>query len=1076
MRKVRNFTPKDAEGLAKCINQSEGGWPGGISGGMEHTAQHILDDYEREAKLTWLIAVTEEDEVAGISTLTPHFDDPEAAYLGFLNVSDAFRKRGYGKALLIESVKQVVDKGYKRLFLHTWAGNLNAVPAYKRTGFFWRPDTQVLMENYIPTVLKLPITQPYFTKHNWYETFERQIEIVPDDMTHRGLPIYDLRWSANGENLRVLIDRESRGPTLIETDELQVECWITDPEPPLGVPFVVEWTIQNKQKATPLQGTLKVTLPEGVDLIECPPGEFVVQPEATLTLKGTIQAKVSVVPPAESQKALAINSKFTLGNLPIDLMTGIRVKHPIQISTVPTSLRCRPGNKLNLAIAIKSNLKSPAQGTVFLEAPEELQIEKQQFKIALKSEDYSGIEVPVKVDENIATKALLIKLYAKLRLEDHQLTTRTETIHLHCMSTGGVLVTAFDDNKRLQIHTETLSFSINLSKGAHIDRLENALTQRQHLRSHFRNSLGPPFWPSEQMQTHFQHSIHHRVDGTTRIVTWMECQRYPGLTFTKTFVLNSGSSLLQVEYAFENVHPSNTYQLRLTTGSIAGIWDHLHVLPLKEGLLREECVEDEFFATSREIPKEREEWLETWYCAERPHTGDVTAIMCDPSVFYEADGYTFLNFQLQIPPLPPKKKVTLPPMSLYTGLGTWRHVRQLWHQLYDSQPSQLIPELQPSRAIDVQTADFPALLEIARKIIMPVHLRHLVQRPLEGTLKFSAPIQWTVTPRSYKFKGVTRTQPLLVPLTLTAHPHSRPEPSVLPLKATVRTRARDYQFTLPVILHRRPGSVTLSTAQEENQEIHTIDNGAYLLKIAPEFAGTIIGLINKTTKTNYLESSFPKAGPKVWRNPWYGGIRFDPFAPKHPGWFPTKLDKERWRAKEIHRGTWSGVTLSTQPRKIERKLKGFRLELQVLTQPFSNIVALVSRVINRSSAPRQINHRLRISFPSEGDPKGLETIIPRQVTELHRRRVSTHSWPTATQPYLGIEHLKDDMTAIFVSKLSVKGELFVGDLGKDSIWINTEELLDVNPKGTVERTSFLVISDQPWKEAKAYAVLANLSL
>ena len=73
MRTIRDFKPEDAASLAKCINESEGGWPGGITGGVEHTAQHLLDDYERMLKLTWLIAVTDEDKVAGISTLSPYF-------------------------------------------------------------------------------------------------------------------------------------------------------------------------------------------------------------------------------------------------------------------------------------------------------------------------------------------------------------------------------------------------------------------------------------------------------------------------------------------------------------------------------------------------------------------------------------------------------------------------------------------------------------------------------------------------------------------------------------------------------------------------------------------------------------------------------------------------------------------------------------------------------------------------------------------------------------------------------------------------------------------------------------------
>ena len=1076
MRKVRDFKQEDAAALAKCINESEGGWPGGVSGGLEHTAQHILDDYERMLKITWLIAVSEMGDIAGVSTLGPDFDDPKAAYLGFLNVSDVFRKKGYGKALLIESVNRVMKEGYKRLFLHTWAGNLNAVPVYKRTGFFWRPDTQVLMENYIPTILTMPITQSFFAKHNWYETFEREIKIAPDEMTHRGLRVYDLRWTADGDHLRVAIDRESREPTLIETGEVQVECWVADNEHPLGAPLAVEWSIQNKHGLNSLKGTLRVTLPEGIELIEAPPSEFVVEPSATLTLKGTIQGLISVVPPLEERPALALSSHFTLGNQSVDLETGIRFKHPIEVSTVPTSIWCRPGNQLSLEIAVKSNLKEPAQGTVFIETPKGVDITEQQFDISLKPNQYSGVSARVTVDEKLQTAPLPLKLFAELQQSNHQMTTRTETIYLHCLSAGGVLVTPFDDEKRLQVHTESLTFEINLSKGAHIDRLTNKLTRRQQIRSHFRNSLGPPFWPSEQMQTHFQHFVEQPGDGTTRIVTWMKSHRYPGLKFTKTFVLTGKSPIIQVEYDLENTHASNTYKLRLTNGSIPGIFNFLHVLPLKKGLMREESVEEAFFATNREIPKDPDEWLETWYCAERPQTGDVTAVLCHPQFLAKVEGYTFLNFQLQIPPLPPKQKVSIPPMYLYAGLGRWQHIRQLWHQLYSIQSDQPLQDLHPYRAISVQPTESPALLKIDKEIKTAIQLQHFVHRPLEGTLKITPPTGWMVTPQTYEFKGVTLKEPLTIPITLTAKQRTKPGPSVLTLQTTTRTSAQDFQATLPLFLHHKPGVVTLTTEKLENQELFVIDNGVYLLKIAPAFAGSVIGLISKTTGTNYLASSWPKAGPKVWMNPWYGGIRFEPFAPKQPGWFPTKLDKEQWKAKKIQRGDWSGISVSTRPNKFERKLKGFRLELQVLTQPFSNIVALVNRIYNSSTAPQQIHQRIRLSFPPRGHRKGLVTITPQQTTELHRRRVSSHAWPTASQHYVGIEHMKDNATAVFISKLSIRGELFIGDLGKEIIWITTEELLDVPPQVTIEHMNYLVVTHQSWKEAKAYAALANYSV
>lgn len=277
-------------------------------------------------------------------------------------------------------------------------------------------------------------------------------------------------------------------------------------------------------------------------------------------------------------------------------------------------------------------------------------------------------------------------------------------------------------------------------------------------------------------------------------------------------------------------------------------------------------------------------------------------------------------------------------------------------------------------------------------------------------------------------------------------------------------------------MNRRSGKVVITKDREHDQQIYIIDTGTYQLKVASGFAGSVYALINKITGTNYLKSSFPKAGPLVWFNPWYGGIRFDPFPPGQPGWFPTKLDRESWTIRETHRDDWSGVTLQVKPRKEEQKLKGLQFEFQVLSQPHSNIIALVQRIVNLTKAPRQVHNRLKIGLNPEGSPKGLETVVPRFSGVLRRRRVSTHGWPTSAQPYLGVEHMKDEVTLLFVEKQSPNGELYLGDLAPEVVQIFTEDPIDISSKKTKERVSYLIISNEPWEQTTQYEILKNLQL
>jgi GNAT superfamily N-acetyltransferase len=1073
MQKVREFTPEDAASLAQCMNESEGGWPGGITGGVQHTAEHVMEDYNKQVKIAWLIAVSD-GKVVGISTLHPHYEDPEAAYLGFLNVSDAYRKKGFGKALLLESVRRVTEEGYRRLFLHTWAGNLNAVPVYKKTGFFWRPETQVLMENYVPSVLKLPIAKPFFEKHaDWNEYFQRKIAIEPDEMEHRGLHVYELLWRADNDMLRVVFDRESRGATLIETENLKVECWVANPEPPLGIPLPVEWTIHNKQENKPLRCELTFSLPRGFRLLKSPQKSITVTPGKTCILESSILGSVSVIPKPKDKAAYALKSHLKINGTPLELETGLQVKHPVEFKTVPKTLWCRPGAKITLPIRLKSNIKTPTKGIVTLKPPRGVHLAQNQFNLDFEPEGFAGAEIEVTVDPSTGSQAFPIIAQAELHVNGQALTTRKETIYLNCLTSGGVLITPFEEGRRLQVHTEKLQFEINLFKGAHIDRLYSKDTGRMHFRAYLRNGIGPPFWPSEQMRTQFQYRIVQPGDGTTQIIMWMNCQKQPGLRFTKTLILTGSSSIIRVDYSFENSNPATPYKIQLSLGGFIGSGNHLQVLPLADGILREEAIEEEFFASSREVPKHKEDWAETWYCAEFPDTGEITAILFDPSIFHETSGVTFLNFTFQVPPVKPNSNVKLPPVYMITGNGTWHQVQNLWRQLFLGKFSAAKPTQLPHNVLEVTSQPFPLLIKAEKQFTVPIILRHHVYRPLEGKLSLTAPKGWQITPKSVAFKEVQRKKPFKLPVTFTASNATSPEPQILPLQIHAKTTAHSYTFDLPIILSSKTGKVQVNKRREEDNDIFVLDNGSYQMKVAPAFSGTVYSLTDKSSGINYLKSLFPKAGPMVWINPWFGGVCCNPFPIDHDSWLPTRLHHEVWTGKPVELKNWKGVALKMKPGKEERRFKGFRFEFLILTQPHSNIMKLISRYVNLSSAPREINHRLEVSVLPGGTMTGLETVVPRSTRLWHRRRATNHAYAQATAPYIGIEHPKRGESLIFISPHGPEGAIEVWDMPPDIVELKCFDHISMPSKVTKERVGYVVIAKTPWEKAKQYAILAD---
>ena len=132
-----------------------------------------------------------------------------------LNVQPDHQRQSLARRMLNRCTERCVELGYRQLTLHTWSGNLKSVPLYKKTGLFWVPDTTAHMRNYIPGILTMPITRPYFDAHDWYATFQCELAQKEDDERWEGLKVYTYRWAADGDGLTVWVDREARAVTAV---------------------------------------------------------------------------------------------------------------------------------------------------------------------------------------------------------------------------------------------------------------------------------------------------------------------------------------------------------------------------------------------------------------------------------------------------------------------------------------------------------------------------------------------------------------------------------------------------------------------------------------------------------------------------------------------------------------------------------------------------------------------------------------------------------------------------------------------------------------------------------------------
>jgi hypothetical protein len=607
-------------------------------------------------------------------------------------------------------------------------------------------------------------------------------------------------------------------------------------------------------------------------------------------------------------------------------------------------------------------------------------------------------------------------------------------------------------------------------KGAHVDRLYSKQTGAMRVGSFVRDRIGPPFWPSEQMRSRFAHQITEQQNSIS-IKTWMQSKKYPGLQFTKTYVITGGSPILKIKRSLSNTKSSNTYNLGLQSTGWGQNMIHHPTIPLQDAIIQEKSVYGEFPASSREIPRKIEDWRETWFCSEFKTAGEVLGLLYHPDDVKEilVRNGVIPTFELKEMNLPPKTTVHLHPHYVVLGPGNWMHVRELWRQLIKDlpNPESTLPTSNPP--LEITTHPSPLIIKSEKTLGVPIKVQHHLDRPVNGKLILIPPKGWKINPRSIKIKDLDRKHPFTHTLLLSSS--SPPTPGVLLLKAQFRMQNHINEFTLPILLGWGIGEVEITESQEGPHKIHTIDNGLYRLAVSPTFGGTGITLQEKSTNYSIIKSNFPTASSMVWYNPWYGGIYLNPFPPGIDRDAESPIVQETFTSKITTKKTWKGVALTTRPHKKAKDLKGLQFTFSFLTQPKSNIFAIETTIKNLTTARIRITNRVNIGLLPGGSMTGLETWVPGEDRFYKRSRGPTHAFLQTPKHYAGLFNKNRKESYLYITTPNRNGGMLLEDMPPDLIMFSAHNPVELPPKGSITIPSYFVIAKSPMEKAKYYSNL-----
>lgn len=910
---IRDYRKSDNRGLADMWNQSQSAWPTGFGGNVAFTAERVANDVKRQQALFYLVAEAR-GRITGYCWVSSYPREPDACYVALLNAHPAHHGQGVGKGLLLESIRRAVKLGYYRVDLHTWPSNIKAVPLYKKTGFFWLPETQVHMQNYIPAVLGHPLCRHFFAKHDWYSTFVRTLDQEPDEVKVGKRRVFPYRFQAGEEFVEVTFDMESRRACSVETNGAKARLVLDGPEVVVGRGQKAEIRYESGQSGKVSVAWIK---PKSAELILKPAGRkalLVVDPE--------------VAAPEEHMPALSVGARVAMGGLSFKLEAGIRPKQPVDLEWQPKYPDFSARDRVPVSLTMVNNSGKKASVSLDIRHRRDVRAIVSRTGGLVESDGKTGCLVTTAKTGKGAGE-LLVK--AKVRAGREALCTKRYRVPLFNIGHGQRPMLWKDDRKTVW---ETPCFRAEvIRRGGEVDLTDKA--SGRYLAS-VDSSLGPPFWPNEFANIECQVSLRGQI-----LVVSSRSQQNPGLIFQRALEMAGERALRVTNRVTNGTRGSGRYQVSLTVYPGGEGPKARKVFPLKQG-----CIgvtgPHPFGGLSHELPKKPDGFSENWWACE--DDGLVSGVVWD-----RAKGIEYPGLVMDIGLVKPGATGHSPAVTVLLGPGDHSLVRRWCLERHNGQSPEDYRRMEVMPRINA-AFDPPVLfLETGHGQRKTFIVKNLSNQEMPADLKVRLPGAEEVAAQSPSVRlGRDFRQDLELKWKGTV-------PATGELSGRVGISEVDAKLGL-IPFGGEGKKVRVGKKEERGLEVWTIDNGLCRFKASPQFLGSLFSWT--FVGREQLLTSFPKPGNFSWERPWYGGIA--PVLHQAGNWGRNLLVKEKFSAKatQAEGGSglvWKGVRMGCLGR--DRKTRGLRVDVSYLFLPGCPVMALVTTYRNTT--------RGRMHFKSE---------------------------------------------------------------------------------------------------------------
>ncbi|MHA2366478.1 MAG: GNAT family N-acetyltransferase [Candidatus Hodarchaeales archaeon] len=1009
MKHVRevNHTIHEAEKLAKCFTSfdKDDVWPGGFTRGVEFTAEYILKNIIKRQKNIAKFVIEELDQdkgFIGYCNLAETIDN-DAYYIPLLGANPDYHGKGFGKTLLLSALKRTIMNGKRRLDLHTWPGNLKAVPLYKKVGFFWQPDTQVLMTNYLPAVLSCELLQDFFSRYNWYDSRELTITQTEDIHEENGQRIYRYTFNQDNESVMATIDREAKELSGVKlTSRLYNLDFRLKVTPNVGFKAldVPKFTLTMKNLGeNPICIKINIVLREGVKIVS-DELDSVNNKELSMNLNeekvisGLLELDADL--PAydaetfsQTRTEARFQIKLRVDNKELLLGAGIRLQDAFIIKNQFKHLL--PESK-GAIITCVNKLPRTFSGKLNISIEDDL-LHSQDLEIKESLPLDINIQIPKQFRKKtqIIPSKLSFKENGKELIITHQIPYFDEDSSL-----------IYPENHFYILENRHIRFKLRVRPNIAGDSI---ILKESNLRLNAWRSmlaLGTSSGGFPDVSSEFwvepidMEIVVDQSKAQLRIIK-KSVTEYPGLVAVSIFEIRSGDYFVKFSYNLSSDTSDYTDMQILTT--TRGNWENpsygTGFVPTNEGLIE---LKDYHITYRDYFPDNADFFTENWWAFE--HASTCYGVVWDDT-FEKIEMYRANPPRLKTSAFDVKRggSYQSPSYRLIITPGSYDVIRQIYANEIFGKTIDKLPKISPKAPIWIESVIFDSPSDLpavpVKKTSSEIKVKAIHKSEMNYSLLVKAGEQtWE------KNVDLSRKKSFVVDL-------DGDYQEYLPINAVIDNGLfkKELKSVIPFPL----GKCELKNIKKESFNVKLFKNKTISAQIAPDFHGCLISF--KYKGKELIWSRFPNSGPYIYFEKLPAGGM--PLLFSSGGWNFAKALSVKYLSSEERIGDWLGVKLIANPT-WDKKLIGMQINVTYWVHDGLPIMLIDLESFNTNLGSRHITYYYSISLNPNASsiaPIYRNELLKLPASEVMYSHQSNKRTPWiiidqgANYPFLGIYHI-----------------------------------------------------------------------